>query len=85
VGLGKSKGGYKKVGDFEIGVWKSHVFVWFGVIYECGVKGEYGELLEKEVERMEKKIGEEFVWSKDDMKGDVVGEREVDGEQLRTL
>ncbi|WP_144491903.1 DUF1054 family protein, partial [Bacillus sp. WP8] len=27
VGFGKSKGGYKKVGDFEMGVWKRDVFV----------------------------------------------------------
>ena len=80
-----SKRGYKKLPHFQIGLWKTHVFVWFALIYESPVKGEYGQLFEKELDTIQKKIPQDFVWSKDHMKPDVLRHSELDAEQLRTL
>lgn len=36
--LASSKRGYKKLPHFQIGMWESHVFIWFAVIYESPIK-----------------------------------------------
>ncbi len=85
VAFANSKRGYKKLPHFQIGLWKTRVFVWFALIYESPVKGEYGQLFEKELDTIQKKIPQDFVWSKDHMKPDVLRHSELDAEQLRTL
>ncbi|WP_024424760.1 DUF1054 domain-containing protein [Bacillus safensis] len=85
VAFANSKRGYKKLPHFQIGLWKTHVFVWFALIYESPVKGEYGQLFEKELDTIQQKIPQDFVWSKDHMKPDVMRHSELDSEQLKTL
>lgn len=34
VAFANSKRGYKKLPHFQIGLWETHVFVWFAIIYE---------------------------------------------------
>ncbi|ASB89775.1 UPF0637 protein YktB [Bacillus sonorensis] len=34
VAFANNKRGYKKLPHFQIGLWKTHVFVWFALIYE---------------------------------------------------
>ncbi len=35
--LANSKRGYKKLPHFQIGMWETHVFIWFAVIYESPI------------------------------------------------
>lgn len=63
VAFANSKRGYKKLPHFQIGLWESHVFVWFAIIYESPIKEEYGKLLEMNQETITKNIPDSFVWS----------------------
>ena len=85
VAFANSKKKKKKLPHFQIGLWKTHVFVWFALIYESPGKGEYGQLFEKELDTIQQKIPQDFVWSKDHMKPDVMRHSELDSEQLKTL
>jgi hypothetical protein len=35
LAFANSKRGYKKLPHFQIGLWDTHMFVWFAIIYEC--------------------------------------------------
>lgn len=85
VAFANSKRGYKKLPHFQIGLWESHVFVWFAIIYESPIKEEYGKLLEANQETITKNIPDSFVWSADHTKPGVHKQSEMDKEQLKTL
>jgi uncharacterized protein YktB (UPF0637 family) len=71
VAFASNKRGYKMLPHFQIGMWGSHVFVWFAIIYEAPIKEEYGILLQKEWGNLKDKIPKRFVWSLDHTKPDV--------------
>lgn len=54
VAFANSKRGYKKLPHFQIGLWETHVFVWFAIIYESPIKEEYGKLLEAQQDSITK-------------------------------
>lgn len=64
--------GYKMMPHFQIGLWETHLFIWFALIYEAPNKEEYGKLLEKNIQQLHTEIPEEFVWSTDHTKPDVI-------------
>ncbi|MCY9164740.1 YktB family protein [Bacillus atrophaeus] len=85
VAFANSKRGYKKLPHFQIGLWETHVFVWFAIIYESPIKEEYGKLLEAQQDSITKKIPGSFVWSADHTKPGVYKQSDMDREQLKTL
>ncbi|WP_096435584.1 YktB family protein [Alteribacter populi] len=68
VAVANSKRGYKKLPHFQIGLFESHVFVWFAVIYESPIKKEFGQALHEQKTEMINHIPDTFVWSVDHMK-----------------
>lgn len=70
VAFANSKRGYKKLPHFQIGLWETHVFVWFAVIYESPIKEQFGKLLKQNMEEIRQNIPDSFVWSKDHTKPD---------------
>ena len=62
--------GYKMQPHFQIGLWGTHVFIWFAIIYEAPQKNKFGEILESHVDKIFYDIPKDFVWSTDHMKPD---------------
>ena len=85
VAFANSKRGYKKLPHFQIGLWDTHMFVWFAIIYESPIKEEYGRLLEAKQEDITKQIPGHFVWSPDHTKPGAYKQSDMDQEQLKTL
>lgn len=60
--------GYKMLPHFQVGLWSTHIFIWFAMIYEAKNKVQFGENLEKNKDKIIKNIPDNFVWSIDHMK-----------------
>lgn len=65
VAWANSKRGYKKLPHFQLGLWETHLFAWFAIIYECPIKQELGKRALKEIKSLHQHIPADFVWSSD--------------------
>ncbi|MCA1062217.1 DUF1054 domain-containing protein [Rossellomorea sp. AcN35-11] len=72
VAFASNKRGYKKHPHFQIGLWGTHVFIWFAMIYEAPGKVEFGRNMEKNADEIRSLIPGHFVWSGDHTKPDAV-------------
>ncbi|MBM7552909.1 YktB family protein [Thalassobacillus pellis] len=70
--LANSKRGYKKLPHFQIGLWETHLFLWFAVIYESPIKQDFAKKLKKRKKKILKEIPDNFVWSVDHTKPDTI-------------
>jgi len=85
VAFASNKRGYKKLPHFQIGLWKTHVFIWFAVIYECPIKQEFGKALQNNLENYINNIPEHFVWSIDHTKPDVTKHDELNKGEIEQM
>jgi len=67
VAFARNKKGYKAHPHFQIGLWSTHAFVQFAVIYECPSKDLFAERALEEFQSVRRSIPSHFVWSKDHM------------------
>ncbi|WP_210366413.1 DUF1054 domain-containing protein [Bacillus sp. REN3] len=74
--------GYKMLPHFQIGLWETHVFIWFAVIYEAPGKTEFGKKLAADIQTIYSQIPEDFYWSGDHMKPEAVQHGELSKEEL---
>ncbi|WP_064093857.1 YktB family protein [Rossellomorea aquimaris] len=70
VAFANNKRGYKKHPHFQIGLWKTHVFIWFAMIYEAPNKADFGKKAEKNADDIRSFIPSHYVWSGDHTKPD---------------
>ncbi|KGX88776.1 YktB family protein [Pontibacillus litoralis] len=70
--VASSKRGYKMLPHFQIGMWESHLFIWFAMIYENPMKQHYANTLKQHITEVRNHIPDSFVWSKDHTKPDVI-------------
>ena len=77
--------GYKMQPHFQIGLWETHVFIWFAVIYEAKGKEEIGKRLSEQTESIKNLIPSDYVWSVDHMKPDVIPHNSLSIENLSTM
>lgn len=75
--LAGSKRGYKKLPHFQIGLWESHVFIWFAMIYESPIKEDYAQVLKNHQEEVRDHIPADFVWSKDHTKPGAIPHKDL--------
>ncbi|MGD6818394.1 YktB family protein [Metabacillus sp. 84] len=68
VAFASSKRGYKMLPHFQIGLWETHVFIWFAMIYEAPGKEAFGKAAEKKIPTIVKQIPGHYVWSDDHTK-----------------
>jgi uncharacterized protein YktB (UPF0637 family) len=68
VAFANNPRGYKMLPHFQIGLWNTHLFVWFAVIYEAPLKQEIAERMQKKLNKIYKDIPKDFVWSLDHTK-----------------
>lgn len=84
VAFASNPRGYKMMPHFQIGLWETHLFIWFAVIYECNQKAEIGENLLKHLNQIHQTIPASFVWSEDHMKPGATEHGSLSKEDLQT-
>ncbi|MED4586044.1 DUF1054 domain-containing protein [Brevibacillus choshinensis] len=65
VAWAADKRGYKKHPHFQIGLWGTHLFVWYAVIYEAPAKGEISHALGEHLDEVLALVPDEYHWSPD--------------------
>ncbi len=59
------KRGYKKHPHFQFGLWGTHLFVWYALIYESPYKQAVGETMERQIDEILRIVPDDFRWSQD--------------------
>ncbi len=85
VAFASSPRGYKMLPHFQIGLWETHVFIWFAMIYEAPNKEEYGKKLEDHLDKLYHEIPKDFVWSGDHTKPGVYKHSDLSKDELKNL
>jgi uncharacterized protein YktB (UPF0637 family) len=85
VAFANNPRGYKMLPHFQIGLWNTHVFIWFAVIYEAPQKQEIAVRLTRKINKIYKEIPKNFVWSLDHMKPESIQHSELSKEDLRGM
>jgi uncharacterized protein YktB (UPF0637 family) len=65
VAFANNSRGYKMLPHFEIGLWGTHLFIWFAVIYESPKRKVIGQNFAKHIDSIYSRIPSDFVWSTD--------------------
>lgn len=63
VAFSSNNRGYKMLPHFQIGLWESHLFITYALIYEARGKVEIGKKLEQRLSEIVQLIPSHFVWS----------------------
>jgi uncharacterized protein YktB (UPF0637 family) len=84
VAFANNPRGYKMLPHFQIGLWNTHLFVWFAVIYEAPQKEVFGARLQKKLTKIHKEIPKDFVWSLDHTKPETFKHGQVSKDDLLT-
>ena len=85
VAFSNNPRGYKMLPHFQIGLWETHIFIWFAIIYEAPNKEAFGQNLVTNVEKIFKGIPKNFVWSTDHTKPEAQLHKEVTLEELAKM
>lgn len=83
VAWAANKRGYKMLPHFQVGMWETHLFVWFAVIYESPVKPEFGRRLAAKAGHVHTLVPDSYVWSFDHTKPDTVPHASMDEAKIR--
>ena len=83
VAWAANKRGYKMLPHFQVGMWETHLFVWFAVIYESPVKPGFGTRLADEAETIHTLVPDSYVWSFDHTKPDTVSHTSMNETKIR--
>ncbi|UOR12969.1 YktB family protein [Halobacillus amylolyticus] len=83
--LASSKRGYKKLPHFQIGLWESHIFIWFAVIYESPIKESFAQKLLKNKKEIRSMIPDHFVWSIDHTKPEAFIQEEISDQSFTEM
>ena len=67
VAWAADKRGYKKHPHFQVGLWGTHLFVWYAVIYESPAKEQVSQALRTHLDEILSFIPDHFRWSPDHM------------------
>ncbi|WCN38960.1 YktB family protein [Aneurinibacillus uraniidurans] len=78
VAWAASKRGYKMLPHFQVGMWETHLFIWFAVIYEAPVKPTFGTRLVAAAEHIHTLVPASYVWSFDHTKPGTIPHTSID-------
>jgi uncharacterized protein YktB (UPF0637 family) len=82
VAFANNSRGYKMLPHFQIGLWNTHLFIWFAVIYEAPQKQTIGEQLKKNINDIYMHTPKDFVWSTDHTKPGFIAHGNLSKDQL---
>lgn len=85
VAFANNTRGYKMLPHFQIGLWETHVFVWFAIIYEAPNKVEIAEKLQTKIDKIYDDIPQDFVWSLDHTKPEVIKHSDLTKDELENM
>lgn len=85
VAYANNKRGYKAYPHFQIGLWSSHVFVQFAIIYECPNKADFADRALSEIDSVRRSVPNGYVWSKDHMVPEGLPHQSLSDEELSEL
>ncbi|WP_455675873.1 YktB family protein [Pradoshia sp.] len=85
VAFSSNPRGYKMVPHFQIGLWETHLFIWYAVIYEAKGKEPIGQRFLSKAPEIKQTIPAEYVWSIDHMKPDVLHHDALSTEDLSKM
>jgi uncharacterized protein YktB (UPF0637 family) len=85
VAWANNKKGYKAYPHFQVGLWSTHVFIQFAVIYESDNKTVFARRLEERLSDITSLVPENFFWSTDHMQPEVTPHREMNKESFKQL
>lgn len=85
VAFSNNARGYKMLPHFQIGLWETHIFIWFAVIYEAKNKVSFGHSLEKNLDKIHKEIDDTFVWSQDHTRPEAFMHKNLSKKDLKTM
>lgn len=82
VAWSRNPRGYKMHPHFQIGIWPTHVFIQFAIIYECPDKQIFAENALRELSSMRKAVPNHYIWSKDHTKPEGTPHGKISDEEL---
>ncbi|SFA76317.1 MULTISPECIES: DUF1054 domain-containing protein [unclassified Bacillus (in: firmicutes)] len=82
VAFANNRRGYKMLPHFQIGMWETHLFIWFAVIYEAPNKQNIGKTFQQHIDKIYQEIPGHFVWSIDHMKPEATEHQQLSKEEL---
>ncbi|RXZ77064.1 DUF1054 domain-containing protein [Paenibacillaceae bacterium] len=85
VAFANNKRGYKAHPHFQIGLWKSHLFVQFALIYEANTKAVFADQALKRLKDLRKQVPAHYVWSGDHSLPGGTPHLQMHNEDLETL
>lgn len=85
VAWAHDKRGYKKHPHFQVGLWQTHLFVWFALIYESPFKADFARQALPEITTIKESIPNHFVWSQDHMQPEAVRHEHITEEELAKM
>ncbi|MBV7503887.1 DUF1054 domain-containing protein [Bacillus sp. sid0103] len=85
VAFSNNPRGYKMLPHFQIGMWNTHLFIWFAVIYEAPQKDTIAARFSKKITKIYKDTPKDYVWSVDHTKPETIEHNQLSKEDLRTL
>ncbi len=85
VAWAANKRGYKALPHFEVGMFASHIFVIFAVIYESPNKITFAQALEANLSDVRSNIPGHFYWSMDHMDPKGTEQQQMDTEEFQTI
>lgn len=85
VAFSNNSRGYKMLPHFQIGLWETHIFIWFAVIYEAKDKAVFGHSLETNLDKIYAEIDDNFVWSQDHTRPDAFRQKNLSKNDLKTM
>lgn len=85
VAFAANKRGYKMMPHFQVGLYESHLFIWFAVIYEAQVKSSFASQLLTDVAKWKQSIPGNFSWSLDHMKPETLKHEDLTETDLKEM
>ena len=85
VAFSTNKRGYKMLPHFQIGLWGTHAFIYFGLIYECPQKVEAAHAFLGHLNDLKTNIPNDFVWSIDHTKPAVKSHNSLETNDLQKM
>ncbi|MEF2964594.1 DUF1054 domain-containing protein [Paenibacillus sp. M1] len=85
IAWASSKRGYKALPHFEVGMFPSHLFIIFAVIYESPNKAVFAEYLDKHAAKVKKTVPGEYFWAMDHMDPAGVPHSDTGSKQLKEM
>jgi uncharacterized protein YktB (UPF0637 family) len=85
VAWANNKKGYKAHPHFQVGLWSTHLFIQFAIIYESNNKAIFAEHFTEQLMEIRAMIPGSFFWSLDHMQPEVTLHREMNDETFGQL